>query len=85
MTSAAVVHHLDHCILSPRILQVRSVRHSWEIEIGDHFDDSLRRDYESGFGGSRNVGCDEGFESGVLVNEIFPAVDCQFYEVVCLA
>jgi hypothetical protein len=85
MTSAAVVDHLDRCNLRPRILQVRSVRQSWEIEIDDHSDDSLRRDYESGFGGSRNVGCDEGCEIGVWVNEIFPSVDCQLCEVVRLA
>jgi hypothetical protein len=85
MTSAGAGDHLDHCNLTLRILQVGSVHHSWEIEIDDHFDDSLRRDYESDCGGSRNVGCDEGCESGVWVNEIFPSVDCQLYAVAWLA
>jgi hypothetical protein len=85
MTSAAVVDHLYRCNLSLRILQMGSVRHSWEIEIDDHSDDGLRRDYESDFGESRNVGCDEGCESGVWVSEIFPSADCQLHEVVYLA
>jgi hypothetical protein len=74
MTSEAVEGHHDRCNQSLRILQPRSVRQSWEIGIDGRFDDSLRRDYESDSEGSRNVECDEGCESGVWANEIFPSV-----------
>ena len=76
MTLAVVVDHLDRCSLTLRILQLRSVRHSWEIEIDVRFDDSLHHGCESDCGENRNVGCDEGCESDALVNEIFPSVTC---------
>lgn len=74
MTSEAVERHHDRCNQSLRTLQARSARQSWEIGIDGRFDDSLRRDYESDSEESRNVGCDEGCESGVGANEIFPSV-----------
>jgi hypothetical protein len=73
--AAAAEQHLDHYSLILRILQTRSERQSWEIEIDGRFVGTLRRDCEIDFGESRNAGCDEGCESGVLVNEIFPSVN----------
>jgi hypothetical protein len=72
--AAAAELRLAHCSPVLRILLTCSEGQSWEIEIDGRFVGSLRRDYEIDFGGSRNAGCDEGCESGVLVNEIFPSV-----------
>ena len=76
MIWAALDHHLDRCNLTLRILQTRSVRRSWEIEIDVHCDDNLHHGCGSDFEENRNGGCGEGCESGVLVNEIFPSVAC---------
>ena len=75
MVAVAAEQHLDHYSLILRTLQARSERQSWEIEIDGRFVGSLRRDYEIDFGESRNADCDEGCESGVLGNEIFPSVN----------
>ena len=76
MILAVVVHHRDRCSLILRTHQMRFVRRSWEIEIDGRSDDSLRRGCETDFGENRNVDCDVGCESGALVNEIFPSVNC---------
>jgi hypothetical protein len=56
-------------------LHPRSVRHSWEIEIDAHFDDSRRRDCENGFEESRIVGYDVGCESDDGENGIGPSAN----------
>ena len=66
--------HLYRRSLTLSILQMRSVHRSWDFEIGVHFDDSRRLDFESGYEESRSVGCvldyaigDEGSEIGLSV------------------
>jgi hypothetical protein len=56
-------------------LHLRSVRRSWEIEIGARFDGNRRRGCENGFGENRIVGYDVGCESDDGENGIDPSAN----------